>query len=85
MPKTEIRRFIVDNFLYGEDDGSLGDDVSFLKKGIIDSTGVLELVSFIEGEYGIRVSDEEIVPDNFDSLNKLAAFISTKRVAAPQR
>lgn len=84
MPKDEIRHFIVENFLYGQDDGSLGDEVSFLQKGIIDSTGVLELVSFIEGEYGIKVDDEELVPDNFDSLNKLTAFISRKRIAAPQ-
>ncbi len=75
--KSEIRHFIVDNFLYGEDDG-FGDDVSFLEKGLIDSTGVLELVSFIEERYGIAVDDEELIPDNFDSVNKLSYFIRKK-------
>ena len=76
--KSEIRSFVVENFLYGQDDGNLGDDVSFLEKGIIDSTGVLELVSFIEENYGIAVLDEELIPDNFDSLAKLSAFVSRK-------
>ncbi len=75
--KSEIRRFIVENFLYGEDDG-FGDGVSFLEKGLIDSTGVLELVSFIEERYGIAVNDEELIPDNFDSINRLSAFITRK-------
>lgn len=79
MPKAEIRSFIVENFLYGQDDDDFGDDMSFLEKGIIDSTGVLELVSFIEETYGISVADEELVPDNFDSLNRLSAFVLQKR------
>jgi len=77
----EIRSYIVDTFLYGQDDNSLGDDSSFLEKGIIDSTGVLELVSFIQEKYTIQVHDEEILPDNFDSLRKLSAFIIRKRSA----
>ncbi len=76
--KSEIRHFIIENFLYGQDDGDLKDDVSFLEKGLIDSTGVLELVSFIEEKYGIPVEDEELIPDNFDSVNKLSAFITKK-------
>jgi acyl carrier protein len=76
--KTEIRQFIVDNFLYGQEDNTLGDNISFLEKGIIDSTGILELVSFIEGKYGITIEDEELIPDNFDSLTKLSVFISRK-------
>ena len=76
-PISEIRSFIVENFLYGQDDG-FSDDVSFLEKGIIDSTGVLELVSFVEDKYGISVDDEELVPENFDSLNNLAAYIARK-------
>jgi acyl carrier protein len=77
--KSEIRQFVVENFLYGRDDDTLGDDVSFLEKGIIDSTGVLELVSFIEEKYGISVDDQELIPDNFDSLNNLSSFVSQKR------
>jgi acyl carrier protein len=76
--KNEIRGYIVENFLYGQDDTTLGDDTSFLEKGIIDSTGVLELVSFIEEKYGLSVSDDELVPDNFDSLNKLSRFVTQK-------
>ncbi len=76
--RSDIKNFIVDNFLYGQDDGTLGDDVSFLSTGIIDSTGVLELVSFIEEEYGISVEDEELIPDNLDSIQKLSDFVQRK-------
>ena len=76
--KSEIKEFIVDNFLYGQDDGALGDDASFLSTGIIDSTGVLELVSFIEEQYGISVEDEELIPDNLDSIQKLSDFVQRK-------
>ncbi len=76
--KSEIKTFIIDNFLYGQDDSTLDEDVSFLSNGIIDSTGVLELVSFVQERYGIIVSDEELLPENFDSLNKLELFITKK-------
>jgi acyl carrier protein len=75
--KSEIRNFIAENFLYGQNDG-LGDDVSFLQKGLIDSTGVLELVAFVEEKYEISVADEELIPDNFDSINKLSDYIIDK-------
>jgi acyl carrier protein len=76
-PMPEVRAFIVENFLYGQDDNFSEND-SFLEKGIIDSTGVLELVSFVEEKFGIDVQDQELVPDNFDSLGKLSAYISRK-------
>ena len=76
--KSEIRHFITENFLYGQDDNTLGDDVSFMESGIIDSTGVLELVAFVQNKYKIRVSDEELIPANFDSLKLLASFIEKK-------
>ncbi|RJQ17672.1 MAG: acyl carrier protein [Nitrospiraceae bacterium] len=76
--KLDVKAFILENFLYGQDDNSLSDDISFLEKGIIDSTGVLELVSFIEEKYGISVDDEEMIPDNLDSVNKLSAFIDRR-------
>lgn len=76
-PMPEVRNFIVENFLYGQDDG-FGDDISFLEKGIIDSTGILELVTFVEDKFSITVEDEELIPDNFDSLVKLSSFISRK-------
>ena len=75
--KSEIKDFIVENFLYGEDN-ELRDDVSFLEKGLIDSTGVLELVAFIEKRYEISVKDEELIPDNLDSVDKIVAFINKK-------
>ncbi|MBZ0155098.1 MAG: acyl carrier protein [Alphaproteobacteria bacterium] len=77
--KAEVKKFVVENFLYGQEDNGFHDDVSFLEKGIIDSTGVLELVSFVETRYGIPVLDEELIPENFDSVNKLFRFIMTKR------
>jgi acyl carrier protein len=75
--KLEIRNFIVENFLYGKDDG-FGEEASLLEKGIIDSTGVLELVSFLEDKFAISVEDEELVPANFDSLSRLSAYLSKK-------
>ena len=76
--KERIRVFIKDNFLLGGVSKNPDDNDSFLEKGIIDSTGVLELVSFIEEAFNIRVNDEELIPDNLDSLNKLTAYIKRK-------
>jgi len=75
--KSEIRNFIVENFLYGQNDG-LVDDLSFLQKGLLDSTGILEFVAFVEEKYEISVADEELIPDNFDSINKLTDYIVKK-------
>jgi len=74
----ELRTFIIDNFLFGQADARLCDDTSFLESGIIDSTGLLELIGFIERTYGFRLNDEELVPDNLDSLRKLTLFIERK-------
>jgi acyl carrier protein len=76
--ENEIRQFITDNFLFGATDISFTGDDSLLDKGIVDSTGVLELVVFLEQKYGIRINDKELIPDNLDSLNKLIAFIGRK-------
>ncbi len=76
--EKKFRDFIKENFLFGSDGESFVDDDSFLEKGIIDSTGVLELVSFMEEEFGIDVKDDELVPDNFDSINKLTQYIQRK-------
>jgi acyl carrier protein len=75
--RDKIRAFIVENFLFGKDDG-LEDDTSFLEEGIIDSTGVLELVSFLEEEYSISVEDEELVPENLDSINNVVQNLKMK-------
>ena len=79
MEITEkIRSFIMNNVLIGSDAGNLDNDDSFLEKGIIDSTGILELVAFIESEFDIDVKDEELIPDNFDSVSKMSTYISNK-------
>lgn len=80
--EQEIRQFIVENFLFGEEDGQLSNDASFLERGIIDSTGVLELVAFLEEKYRIKINDDELVPANLDSINGLVQFIGRKGRAA---
>lgn len=77
--QSEVRQFIVDNFLYGNDGDDLGSDTSLLKRGVIDSTGVLELVAFVEERYGITVADDELVPDNLDSISRISDFITRKQ------
>jgi acyl carrier protein len=74
----KIRSFILENILIGSDNSAFDDDDSFLEKGLIDSTGILELVSFLEDEFEIEVKDVELVPDNFDSLSKLSNYVESK-------
>jgi len=73
-----VRRFIAENFLFREEMESLADDASFLEAGIIDSTGVLELVSFLESTFGIEVADAEMLPENLDSIRAVAAYVQRK-------
>jgi acyl carrier protein len=77
--KTKLKSFIKDNFLLGTESTVFADDDSFLEKGVIDSTGVLELVSYIEEVFGINVEDEELIPDNLDSVNRLAEYVQRKK------
>ncbi len=72
-----IRSFIVDNFLFG-DDSQLNNDTPLFEKGIVDSTGVLELVSFIEENYKVTILDDELVQDNFSSINSIEKFLQNK-------
>ena len=76
--ENQIKAYIVENFLFSDNGYELAEDASFLEEGIVDSTGVLELVMFVEETYDIAVEDEEIVPENFDSVGQLAAYISRK-------
>ena len=78
----DLRQFIVESFLFGDtsDSSSFSDDDSFIERAIIDSTGILELVAFVEQTYNIRIEDEELVPENLDSVRQLAAFINLKRL-----
>ncbi|MFD1745263.1 acyl carrier protein [Rhizobium helianthi] len=72
-----IREFIAENFLFRAD-AQIGSDQSLLESGVMDSTGVLELIAFLEGSYGIRVADEEIVPDNLDSIDRVCHYLRLK-------
>ena len=73
----DVRSFIVENFLFGDGD-SLEGDTSFLESGIIDSTGILELVMFLEETYGVKIEDEELEPENLDNLNNVKQFLEKK-------
>jgi len=73
-----IRTYIAKNILFSGNGYPYPDDASFLNEGIVDSMNMLELVMFVEKEFGAKVEDEDIVPDNFDSVSKLAAFVRRK-------
>jgi acyl carrier protein len=80
--ENELRKFILDNFLIGRED-VLSNHDSFLEKGIFDSTGILELVSFLERRYNIELEPEELIPENLDSISSLAGFLQRKLAAPP--
>lgn len=77
----KVRAFIRENFYVG-DDCSLADDASLLEEGIVDSTGVLEVVAFVESSFGIEVGDDEIVPENLDTIAGIAGFVARKQAAS---
>ncbi|NLO79446.1 MAG: acyl carrier protein [Xanthomonadaceae bacterium] len=77
--EQRLRTYILDSFLFTDDESVLDNDDSFLEKGIIDSTGIMEMVSFLEQEFGIQVDDEDMVPENLDSVSRIIAFVSRKR------
>jgi acyl carrier protein len=81
----ELRKFIVDNFMFGIEDVELSPEDSLIQKGLIDSTGILELIAFIEGTYGISVDDSELLPENLDSITALTRFIERKTKASVQQ
>lgn len=76
-----IHEFIVENFLFGDGE-QLTNETSFLDSGIIDSTGILELITFLEETYNITIEDDELIPENLDSLNRVAKFIKQKNSCA---
>jgi acyl carrier protein len=76
--EEKIRAFILNNFLFDANESDLANDASFLEQGIIDSTGVLELVEWLEETFIIKVADEELNPENLDSVDRLAQFIHKK-------
>ncbi|HHO68039.1 MAG TPA: acyl carrier protein [Gammaproteobacteria bacterium] len=76
--RAKIRQNILENYLFTDDPSALNDADSFLEKGIIDSTGILELIYFMEDEFGIKVQDEEMIPENLDSVDNIIAFVARK-------
>lgn len=78
--QNQIKTYVLENFLFSDNGHELAEGASFLEEGIVDSTGVLELVMFVEEAFNIAVEDEEIVPENFDSIGQLTAYIRRKAV-----
>jgi acyl carrier protein len=80
--KSLVKTFVIDNFLKGDKSIALRDDSLFIEEGIIDSVGVLELVAFIEETFGFRVEDEELIPENLDSIDRLVNYVEVKLATA---
>ena len=79
--REKVRSFVLSNFLFSNDPSKLADGASLLGQGLMDSTGVLELISFLERELAITLADEEMVPENLDSVDRICAFIDRKKAA----
>jgi acyl carrier protein len=77
--KDQVRSFILSNYLFTDDAKALDDSVSLMQGGTMDSTGILELIMFLEEKFGIKVADEEMVPANLDSVNNVVAFVDRKK------
>jgi acyl carrier protein len=76
--EKKLRTFILENYLFTDDDSQLNNSDSFLDSGIIDSTGILEVITFIQDELDIMVEDEEMIPENLDSIDNIIAYIAKK-------
>lgn len=79
--RAAIRAFIVENFLFGDDSQPLAADLSLIDNDLIDSTGILELVGFLEERFAIPIADADIVPANLDTIDRIAGFIARKQAA----
>jgi acyl carrier protein len=80
--ENQVREFIVENFLFGDSSRQLDERTSLIENDLVDSTGILELVAFIEERFGVSVADNEIVPDNLDSIARIAAYVASKEGVA---
>ncbi len=80
--KTKVKSFILENFLFTDDVGAIDEADSFMEKGIVDSTGILEIIYFLEDEFGIEVKDDEMIPENLDSILQITKFIERKKIEA---
>ena len=78
MQKEKLRRFILENFLFTDDESELNDDDSFMENQIIDSTGILEIITFLEERFKVSFEDEELTGDNFDTIERIRTFLLSK-------
>jgi acyl carrier protein len=77
--EEKIRNYILENYLFTDDQSALDSSDSFLEKGVLDSTGILEVIYFLEDEFQLQVTDDEMIPENLDSVNNIVAFIGRKQ------
>ncbi len=77
--EAKVRGYILENFLFTDDQSVLDSSVSLLENGTMDSTGVLEVINFLEEEFGISVADEEMIPENLESVKNIVAFVGKKK------
>jgi acyl carrier protein len=80
-----VRNYILENYLFSDDPSALADDESFMEKGIVDSTGMMEVISFLEEEFDLSVQDEEMVPENLDSVSAIVAYVQRKQAQQTAR
>ena len=76
--EDKVRSYILENYLFTEDQSELNNEDSFLDKGIIDSTGILEVIFFLEEDFGLSIEDDEMIPENLDSVNNIVKYINSK-------
>ena len=76
--EATVRDYVLENYLFTDDESQLNNDDSFLEKGILDSTGILEIINLIEEEFGIKVEDHEMIPENLDSVNNVVTYVTKK-------
>src|SRR5690606_20238566 len=79
--RAKIRGYILENIMFSSNDGDLGDTASLLDRGIIDSTGVLEIVLFLEEQFQVKVKDSDLLPSNFDTVDNIVGFVSRLRAS----
>ena len=79
--EKKMRDYMLENFLFTDDQSALVNNDSFMQKGIVDSTGILEVIHYMEEEFGMQIEDDEMIPENLDSIDNLVTFIARKQVA----
>ncbi len=77
--EQQLRGYILENLLFTEDQSALNNEASLLESGVVDSTGILEVVFFLENHFGIKVEDEEMIPENLDSINNIISYVVRKQ------